>query len=416
LIVGGGVAGTRVAQNLSQAGLGVHLVEKQPVLGGHTAAMGCKATNVCLKCNACLAHDTIKGALSTPGVNIHTFSELTSVQPGANGSLYTAVLTCGPTYIDPTICIGCGICVDLAPQQSIAIPNSALSPIAVMVDESAWLKATSDQRNKCSQACPANAINPDAKETTRKIDVDAVVIATGYEEYDPAENNLYGYGLVSNVITGIEAEKQLARQNKITRPSDGTQPKRIGFVQCVGSRTEEIYRRVEDTDYCSVVCCAYALRIAQKMQYQTDDADITIFYMDIQNFGKGFNAFYRDCKDKMTFVRSRPYEIKQAPDDNVIVRYTAPEGTSKNGNAVIEDQFDMVILSVGIRPRQDNLADKLALPVDEYGFLGIKRPAGLFCNMQREAFYAVGAVESPKDIAGCIRQADAVSATIISEV
>ena len=245
---------------------------------------------------------------------------------------------------------------------------------------------------------------------TAAIEIDNVVIATGYTEYDPAENSLYGYGSAKNIITGIEAEEQLAQNQQITRPSDGQRPRRIAFVQCVGSRTEEVYRRIEDVNYCSTVCCSYALRIAGQLKYQAEDSQITIFYMDIQNFGKDFDKFYSECKDKMTFVRSRPYEITEAEDDTVEVKYTCKD-ENVNGQS-----FDLVVLSVGIRPCHDGkqLADKLLVPIDSQGFFGIKGDQAL-PDMQRAGIYVAGAIESPKDVSASIAQAKAVCAAIMSE-
>jgi heterodisulfide reductase subunit A len=253
------------------------------------------------------------------------------------------------------------------------------------------------------------------KEAEREIDIDNIVIASGYEPYNPAINASYGYGQAANVITGIEAERQLATQHKLTRPSDGQLPGRVAFVQCVGSRSEQVHRRPEDTDYCSAVCCAYALRMAQLMKYQSEDADITVFYMDIQNFTKGFNKFYKNCKDKMTFIRSRPYEVKAGQNGEVLVKFTPQSVPEAANSQVCEEEFDLVVLAVGIRPASDaaRVAETLQVPVDEHGFFGFKG-ASSFPGLQREGIFVAGACESPKDIAACMREAEAVSAAVIS--
>ena len=244
------------------------------------------------------------------------------------------------------------------------------------------------------------------------LDVDAVVLATGFEPYAPAENNSWGYGRVQNVVTGIELEKQLAEKNMITRPSDGAAPKRLAFIQCVGSRTEEIFRRPEDTDYCSTVCCAYALRMARRILHQSAGAEVTIFYLDIQNFGKAFSKFYAECRQKVSFIRSRPYEIKQTEGGAVRVKYAA--GSGAEGPAVAERDFDLVVLSVGMRPAPEarELADKLRIPLDPQGFFGLKNASAL-PDLQREGIYVAGAGEAPKDIAGCIAQSEAVCAEVL---
>ncbi|HJO93502.1 MAG TPA: FAD-dependent oxidoreductase [Victivallales bacterium] len=249
---------------------------------------------------------------------------------------------------------------------------------------------------------------------TFSIDIDSIIVATGHQPYNPKENSSYGYGNIPNIITGAEAEKQLSENYMITRTTDGKQPKRIAFIQCVGSRTEEIYRRPEDTNYCSTVCCTYALRMANKIKYLDEESEITIFYMDIQKFGRGFDKFFKDSKKNINFIRSRPYEINQGPNNSVSVKYTPTDYGNENSKAVCEEDFDLLILSVGIRPDEfgNKLADKFGIAIDEYGFFGLKGAAGI-TETQRENIYVAGTCESPKDITGSMAQAEAVCSKIL---
>jgi len=434
LVIGAGITGATVAQRLSRAGREVHLIEKQPAIGGHVVEMGCKATDVCLRCNVCVANELLRSVANSPDIHIYTRTELIKLEtplPLARGKKggfrYTATLTHQPTFIDRNKCIGCQACVDVCPEKCIVKPKVPISSAVPVIDFPLCRRSFGKECSACEQACPVEAINMEQQSSQSKIDVDSVVIATGYEPYNPAENASYGYAEAANIITGIEAERQLATDHRITRPSDGQRPKRIAFVQCVGSRSEEVHRRPEDTDYCSAVCCAYALRMAQLMKYQSGDAKITIFYMDIQNFGKGFNDFYNKCKDNMTFVRSRPYEIKQGQDGTLRVKFAPPalrrSSASEDGQSlpegtdspVCEQEFDLVVLAVGIRPAPDatKLASRLLVPVDEQGFFGLKG-ASCLPALQREGIFAVGACESPKDIESCMAQAEAVCAAVIS--
>jgi len=323
------------------------LVEKSAAIGGHARETGCKATDVCQRCNACVADEVLRTVPTLPNVSVHTETQVAAVEAGRNGRRFTARLS-----------------------------------------------------------------GPDGE---RQIDIDAVVVAIGYRPYDPAENSSYGYSRATNVITGKEAEMQLAAEHGLTRPSDGQPPKRVAFVQCVGSRTEEIFRRPDDTDYCSVVCCAYGLRMARRLEHRVPGVEITVFYMDLQNFGKGFDDLLGDCRSRMRFVRSRPSEIGPGADGIVRVTYT-PAGES-GGGCVTTEEFDLVVLAVGMRPPEDaeRLADTLGVPLDENGFVGLR---GISCmpDLQREGVFAAGACESPKDIAGCMAQAEAVSALVLSEV
>jgi len=349
LILGGGISGCTAAQKLAAAGFDVHLVERANRIGGHAAAMGCKATDVCLRCNVCVADEVFRNINNYSNIKIYTDTELEKLEQGANGSLYTAVLH----------------------------------------------HKKGDSRSE--------------------IKVDNIIAATGHDSYNASIDAAWGYGRGDNIIDGAEAEKQLAEHNKLTRPSDGQMPKRLAFIQCVGSRSDQTHRRAEQNDYCSAVCCSYALRIAQLAKYLKQDCDVTIFYMDIQNFGRAFNKFYNQCRGSMNFIRSRPYEVNQNADGTVTVTYTPESANSNNDSQVLKADFDMVVLSVGIRPRADSVmvSDVLGISADEYGFFGLKESSPL-ADLQKQGIYTVGTCEWPKDIKDCIAQAQAVSTAILS--
>jgi len=348
LVIGAGIAGVTAAESLAKAGAEVHVVEKQPDIGGHVRAMGCKAADICLRCNVCVADQRIRSFKKQPRIRLHTSTELTSLLPGAKRRFIASLA-----------------------------------------------------RNRGSRKT--------------RIDVDAVVVATGHSPFNPVENASFGYGRIANVMTGEEAERQLAEKSRITRPSDGAPARRIAFIQCVGSRTEEVFRRPEDTNYCSTVCCSYALRMARQIKHRAADSEITVFHMDIQNFGKGFNEFYKTAQDKMRFIRSRPFEMLAGENGAVKVKYT-PDGATDKG-AVLTEDFDLVILSVGIRPQAGAaaLAETLGIPTDLNGFFGIKGASAL-PDLQKEGLYVAGTSESPKDIAATIAQAEAVSVTLMNRM
>ncbi|MFH1615057.1 MAG: hydrogenase iron-sulfur subunit [Planctomycetota bacterium] len=348
LVIGGGISGVTAAKCLSQAGAGVHLVERSRSIGGHIARMGCKATDKCLRCNVCLADEILRDVAQLDNVAVYTNTQVQSLAKGRK------------------------------------------------------------QRFRASLSNGNGVV---------QVEVDSVIVATGHEPYDPREDRAFGYGLCANVITGAEAEEQLAKKCSITRPSDGQLPKRVAMIQCVGSRTDNGNCRPEDTNYCSAVCCAYGLRLAQKINASVEDAEVTIFYMDIQNFGKGFNEFFRQSREQMRFIRCRPYEITAGQDGAIRVKYTLPGENSKSGTALCREEFDLIILAVGIRPSADSreLADKLLLAVDDNGFMGLKGPAAT-ADTQREGIYVIGTAEAPKDIADCIAQAEAVSAMVMGQI
>lgn len=409
LVLGGGIAGATVAERLGRAGLDIQWVEKEPFIGGHAANMGCKATDICLRCHVCVATDRLKTALRTPRVSLHTRSELMTLAALNNGAVYRATLRTAPHILRRERCIGCGVCVAICPEHCISIKNPALNGGIPVLDLTLCRHAHGKSCNRCAKACPVQAIDWNEQSQTRELDVDAVVVATGHDPFHPGQEGMFGYGVVPNVISGLDAEHQLADRHRITRVSDGNAPRRVAFIQCVGSRSEHAHRRPEDTNYCSTVCCSYALRMARRMQHDVPDTAVTIFYMDIQNFGKDFESFYAACRKTMTFVRARPVDITAVNADTVIITYEDQEQ-----GAITTAEFDLVVLAIGIRPSPTTrgLADSLQLAVDKYGFLGIKDVTGL-PQTHRKNIFVAGTCGNPQDIAATISQAEAVCAEIL---
>ena len=411
LVLGGGIAGATVAERLGRAGLDVQWVEKEPVIGGQVAVMGCKAADICLRCHVCVATDRLKAALRAPRVRLNTRSELVALVPGNNGAVYRATLRMAPDILCRERCIGCGVCVAVCPEHCISIKNPALYGGIPVINLPLCRRIRGKACDLCAKACPVKAIDWKAPAQDRELDVDAVVVATGHEPFNPGQMGTFGYGVIPNVISGLDAERQLADQHCITRLSDGNAPHRVAFIQCVGSRSEHAHRRPEDTNYCSTVCCAYALRVARRMQHDVPETAVTVFYMDIQNFGKDFASFYAACQNTMAFVRARPVDIMAGSEGTVVIAYEDQEK-----GAVNKAEFDLVVLSVGIRPSSSArvLADCLRLAVDKQGFLGIKGTAGL-PQAHRQNIFVAGTCGNPQDIAATIGQAEAVCVEILKQ-
>ncbi len=408
LVLGGGIAGAAVADRLARAGVEVALVERQPLIGGQVGGMGCKAAEVCLRCNVCVAIDTFKSVLQSSRIRVLTRARLTEFDPDDG----RAVIEMEPGFIRREQCIGCGACIQVCPQGCLALAWPAVYGGQPSVRMENCLRSLGKTCELCAKVCPTQAIDLKEKPTQQTVIADALVVAVGYQPFNAATDASWGYGAVANVITGVEAEHQWALQQRITRPSDGQLPKRIAFIQCVGSRSEHAHRRPEDTDYCSAVCCAYALRMARRVLHAAAETAVTVFYMDLQNFGKDFNTFLDVIKPRTTLIHGRPYEVAAGPGDTVRVQY---EDQAKG--ALAEAEFDLLVLSVGMRPAPDSaaLAELLRIPTDAQGFLGTKGASGLADTRQPRVFL-VGACEAPKDIAASIGQAEAVCAEVLAGI
>lgn len=408
LVLGGGIAGAAAADRLARAGVEVALVENQPLIGGQVSGMGCKAAEVCLRCHVCVAVDVFKSILRSPRVQVLTRARLAEFDPAGG----RAVIALEPGFIRREKCTGCGACMRACPQQCLAPAWPVVYGGQPVMRVEKCLRTLGKSCERCAKVCPTQAIDLKEKATQQAVIADALVVAVGYQPFNPATDASWEYGAVPNVITGMEAERQLAAQQRIVRPSDGQLPKRIAFIQCVGSRSEHAHRRPEDTDYCSAVCCAYALRMARRVLHTTPVAAVTVFYMDLQNFGKDFNAFLDAIRPRVTLIRARPFEVAAGPRDTVRVRY---EDQAKG--AVAGAEFDLVVLSVGIRPAPGAaaLAEQLRIPADAQGFLGVKGATGL-ADSRHPRIRLAGACESPKDIAACIGQAEAAVVSVLGGI
>jgi len=222
--------------------------------------------------------------------------------------------------------------------------------------------------------------------------VSAVVVAAGVDPYDASQKGEYGYRRYKNVMTAKDLDEMLRYHGRLFRPSDGRLPKKIAFFQCVGSRDESIGNL-----YCSQVCCAYALRLIKALRYQYPEVEATFLYMDIQPAGASFQPFLDSCRqDKgIRLIRSLPSKIYNAPrTEDLRVRLTDPQK-----DAVVEESFDLIVLSVGMVPRKatKTLLEFFNLALTEDGF--IASPSS------RTGIFVTGACTGPKDIDRSILQA-----------
>jgi heterodisulfide reductase subunit A len=302
-----------------------------------------------------------------------------------------------PLYIDPQQCSNCGICFEKCPAPgAIARGHSKNNVPLYAVDETRCFHFRDGSCRLCEELCPEKAIHLDQRARQISREANAVVLASGFLAFDPVNRPRYGYGINRNLITALDLERMLREKGQIVRPSDNKVPETIAFLQCVGSRDHQLGH-----GFCSQICCGYAMRMARAISFRKPEIKATIFYMDIQNCGKGFSTFYEGCKDHIRFVRLMPGDIFQGDGDRLVLSYA----NEQDGHAIWE-AFDLVVLSVGIMPGASNvsLADMLNVDLDEQGFFASAAALDDTCTGQPGIFLA-GTVQGPKDIADSMAQA-----------
>lgn len=398
LVVGGGIGGIQTALDLVGSGFHVTLVEKNPTIGGTMAQLD--KTFPTNDCSMCILSPKLVECGRELNIDIITGAEVTHIS-GRPGE-FKADLKITPRYVDESLCTGCGTCVEYCPvvvdskfneglmdRKAIYVDFPQAIPLVVKIDRDACIGC-----QMCENVCLAKAIKFSDEEAERTIDVGAVILCPGFEEFDATEKQEYGYGRYPNVMTSIQFERVLNASGPfgghVLRPSDGMIPKRIAWIQCVGSRDPHIGK-----SYCSGVCCMYATKEAIMTQEHVEDVEETIFIMDMRAVGKGFEQYYNRAQDEwgIRYVRSRPGEVMEDPKTkNLLIRYEAEDGSEKT------EEFDMVILSVGLQTAdsQKKLADDLGLTLTQDGFAQTEYTNPLATS--RDGIYVAGAFSGPKDI------------------
>ncbi len=417
LVIGGGIAGMQSSLDIADKGFRVFLVEKEPTIGGHMAQLD--KTFPTLDCSSCILTPKMVEVGGHSNIELMTCSEVVDIQ-GEVGDFCVTVRK-KPRYVDLAKCTGCGLCAEACVQKkkipnefdmgigkrsAVYIPFPQAVPQKYLVDPNRCLMLTRGKcgkEPKCQKACGTHAIDFNQKEEAVTIQAGVIVVATGYDQFDATQKPEYGYGHYENVLSGIEFERLCSAsgptQGKIERC--GKEPKRVVFVQCVGSRDKTV-----GNEYCSRVCCMYAAKQAHVVRERVPDAKITICYMDIRAFGKGYEEFYdRVQREKVIFRRGNPSEIYQR-GDSLVVR-----GEDTLLGEPYEEEADLVVLATGLVPRADarQFGTMLGLSQTPDGFYkeaGTKETIAT----SREGVFLAGCCQSPKDIPDTVAQASGAAA------
>ncbi|MGC8908042.1 MAG: FAD-dependent oxidoreductase [Desulfomonilaceae bacterium] len=387
LVVGGGIAGLACAKELAERGFNSVIVEKAPFLGGHGVKLVCKATHACQNCGACLVTEAIRESQESPRIAHLLSAGVTRLKRENSG--FESLIVQGPLRICPDLCDGCGECVQACPIPGAIRMSPVVQTTYIVYD--ACARSRADSCARCQDACPRSAINLTASETEFLVRSHAVVVATGFTPFDAAEKPRLGYGRIPGVLTALELE-DLLRNEQFEWSPKGRPISRIAFIQCVGSRDAHIGR-----NYCSQVCCAYALRLARLLKAKKPEIEITVFYMDIQTFERNFEKRLRETAEEVNLCRAMPSEVRAAAAGGVEVLYHNSQGAN------VWDVFDAVVLSVGMSP-PDSVPGLDFLGRNEHGFF---QPAG------GSGIFVAGACQGPKSIVESMRQARAVAERVV---
>jgi len=416
MVVGGGISGIQAALDLAETGFKVYLVEKAPAIGGKMAQLD--KTFPTNDCSMCIESPKFLECSRHPNIELLTLTEVDSVKGQAGD--FKVTLTRKPRYIIESKCRGCTTCAqycpvkvtdpynqDLSLNKAIHIYFSQAVPLVSYIDAEACLYLQGEQCNICMGVCQDKAIDFDQEEEKMEVRVGAIVLSPGYEIFDPKLRGDYGYGKIENVITSLEFERLLSatgpHEGEIRRPSDGKHPHRIAWIHCVGSRQV----RPGGNSYCSSVCCTYTQK--QVILAKDHDAEIqaTIFHNDVRSYGKDFERFYQRAANLpgVRFVRSYVSIGKEIPENkNVTIRY------STTGDGVKEEEFDLVVLSVGLNPPADarDLATKFGIELNSHGFCKTN-PLNLI-ETSRSGIFVSGAFQGPRDIPESVMTASGADA------
>ena len=429
LVVGGGIAGITTALELADAGFPVHVVEREPSIGGHMAQFD--KTFPTLDCAACILTPKMNEVGTHPNITLHTWSEVTNVS-GYVGS-FQVTIRHRARYVNADLCTGCGICQEkcvervvdeayeagLGYRKGIYMPFPQAIPKVPVLDREHCVYFEKGTCKACEKFCPTGAIDFTQEDDEVTVEVGNIVVATGFRLFDPRRVEPYGYGRLPNVFTSLEFE----RMSNAAGPTGGrivlrdgvTEPRAVGIVHCVGSRDRNY------NEYCSAICCMQSLKFAHLVREHTK-ADVYEFYIDIRAPGKAFDEFYQRVLEEGTvFVRGRVAEVTDA------LRF--PDEAEHDGRLIVQVEdtlagvqrrvpVDMVVLSAALEPPKDayDVARRFGLSCSSEGWVIERHPKLDPVATMTEGIFAAGCALGPRDIPSSVANGAAASARILGRI
>jgi len=418
IVVGGGIAGMQAALDLADMGKHVVIVDKEPSIGGNMYKLS--KTFPTMDCSSCISTPKMAAVSHNPNIKLLTYSEVIEIEKDEERQFRADVLE-KPRYVDAASCTACRQCEEACPvivsseydlgligRKAVFVPFETAAPKVAVIDMENCVYC-----GACERACPADSINFLQKPKRHTLRGKSVIIATGFHLFDAKRKSEYHFGEYPNVLTSMQMERLLAPTrptHAIVRPSDGKEPQNLAYVLCVGSRDASL-----GNPYCSQVCCMYSIKQAQLLMGALPLADITIYYIDIRAYGKGFEEFYTQAKGMgVKFVKGKVAKIEQLETGNLVLHYEDVE----NGGKLSKSEHDVVVLSVGLLPNSGlaNVFHGEKLTVDNVGWVRSPDENNAPMKTSIEGVFAAGTVTGPKDIPDSVIEGSAACINAIAHI
>ena len=413
LVIGSGIAGIEASLLISKAGKKVHLVEKTSYTGGMVIKFEEVFSN--LECSTCMVAPRQQELLQDKNIDLIMLAEVEEIS-GVPGNFKVKIHK-KPRYVDIENCIGCGACFDPCPvslknefeeglseRKAIYVPCAGALPNVPMIDTEHCLRFNGKDCQACKEACMFEAIDFNQKDEIIEINVGAIIIATGFRTFDPAQIPRYGYKKLDNVYTALEFERLYASngptEGKILL-KNGKSPRSVAIIHCVGR---------DEKGYCSSVCCLYSLKFNHYLKSKIPDIKIFEFYKDLCIPGKLHQKFYEKMKETgANLIFSENVEVNKQ-GEKIVVKYSNKTGKKESL------PVDMVILSPAIEPPDESskLAETLGISLDKYGFFKEDEQDFSSVVTSKPGVFIVGCAQGPKNIQESVAQAKAAVGKILS--